>query len=381
MINMHLFNIHYAEIALKGKNRGDFENQLMENIRRVLKDEKIEKIKKEEMRILVYLEEGADAESIKEKLKKVFGIFSFSLTYEIERDLDKIKQLVLEKMDDRKGKEIRVDARRSDKSFKFDSMEVNRQVGQVLKDAGFAVDLKNPDVTITIEIMREKALIYFDKVSGLGGLPVGSAGKVLCLLSGGIDSPVAAWLMMKRGCEVDFLHIAATKDNSKIKKLASQLKEYAQRRVKLFNVTYDEFYKKTFEFKSRAELVLFKRFIVRLAEKIAKEHGYLGIVTGDNLAQVASQTLENLYATDSASAEFPIYRPVLTYDKEEIITLAKKTGTYDISLEEYKDCCSLVAAKDPATRAKLDELLELEKRIEIEKVVDNTLKQMEQTEI
>jgi thiamine biosynthesis protein ThiI len=259
-------------------------------------------------------------------------------------------------------------------------MQVNRITGEVLFKAGHKIDVKTPALTVYIDILRDKAIMYFGKTQGLGGLPVGSSGKVLVLLSGGIDSPVAAWLMMKRGCDVDYLHVAATNDTSKILALVKKLQEYSCRKTRLHIASYDEFYKKTFESESRSELVQFRRFIAMLAQKIAEKNDCLGIVTGDNLAQVASQTLENLKAAQSA-AELPVYRPVLTYDKSEIIALAQKIGTFGISLQEYKDCCSLVASKNPETKSKLEKILILEEKMGIGKVVEETLEKTEVLEI
>jgi len=378
-----MITVRYGEIAIKGKNRSQFENTLIQNIKNALQGEGFSKIEKKEKRLLVFLKPEARIDMIAEKLKNVFGIEWFSIAFSTVKDLEEIKKLVLEQSVIYKDRTIKVNAKRSDKTFQINSMEINKQIGEVLYNNGFKIDVKNPQVMINLEILRNRANVFFDKIPGLGGLPVGCSGKVLCLLSGGIDSPVASFLMMKRGCEVDFLHVHPLASNeqvknSKIPKIVEKLDYYFQKKSKLFVVSYTEFYKKTFGINSkdtRNELVLFRRFIIKLANKIAKQYNYLGIVTGDSIAQVASQTLENLMVT-SGMSEIPLYRPLLTYDKKEIINIAEKIGTYKISLEEYRDCCSLVANKHPATKAKIEDIERLEENIEIEKIVSDTLEKI-----
>ena len=223
------------------------------------------------------------------------------------------------------------------------------------------------------------------KKKGLGGLPVGSSGKVLSMLSGGIDSPVASWLMMKRGCTVDFLHLHAFPTNEKAKKskmmkLVKQLKKYSPVKMKIYLVPYGKFYEKSFHMSGRTELVVFRRFIFRIAGKIAEKEKHLGFVTGDSVGQVASQTLQNLNVVNKI-AEYPVYRPVISYDKNEIVGIAEKIGTYEISIEKYKDCCSLVAEKHPATKAKMRFVEIEEEKIDIEKLVEETMKKMSVVEV
>ena len=379
-----LVTIHYNEIALKGNNRSEFENRLVQNIYRTIDGEKYQKIEKRESRVLILLDEKSDDSSILEKLKHVFGIEWFALAITCKPEMEEIKKIVHEECEKQaKGKTVKVDAKRSDKSFPLTSMEINKEVGAVLHNSGFKIDVNDPQVMIRIEMMKRQTNIIMNKIKGLGGLPVGSAGKVLCLLSGGIDSPVAAWLMAKRGCIVDFLHVHPFANNDKVKeskipKIVEIIELYTQRKSKLFILSHDAFYKKTFSLNTRSELVLFRRFILMVANGLAKKHGYLGIVTGDNLAQVASQTLENLAATNEAS-EVPVYRPLLTYDKGEIIELARKIGTYELSIQEYKDCCSLVSGKNPATKARLDEVKRIEEEIDIKKVVEEAMSEVQET--
>ena len=319
-----VFVIHFGEIALKGNNRPDFETRLVGNIQKTLAGENYEKVLRTESRIVLYTNEKSDRVRIAEKLQKVFGIEWFAEAHETNADIDDIKNAAWELRDNIKGT-LKVDTTRSDKRFPMKSMEVNRIVGEVFHESGkYKIDVKTPETVIGIEILNKSALIYFNKIRGVGGLPVGCTGKVVCLLSGGIDSPVAAWMMMKRGCVVEFIHAYAQPDIAELKKskmmqLVSELKEYnCGNSMKLHAVPYSAFYGASFSMPHKKELVLFRRFLLKVANRIAAQSGTggaLGIVTGDNLAQVASQTLENLHATDEAS-ELPVYRPVIGFDKK-----------------------------------------------------------------
>ncbi len=372
-------SVHFAEIALKGRNRSQFESALVDSIRSQVGGGKISRA---ESRIMVFPEGGMEA-ALK-SLSKVFGIAWFSQSCIAGRDVDGITALVLERAAPWKGKRLRVEASRSDKSFALTSPEINRQVGKALELAGHNIDLNTPEQKIYIEILRDSAVISFGRTPGLGGLPVGVSGRVLSMLSGGIDSPVASWLMMKRGCAVDFLHLHAGKSadevrGSKMPKIIKVLKQYHPPRCRLFIAPYTEFYKRSLAVDPRMELVVFRRFLLRLASRIAAENGHLGLVTGDSIGQVASQTLDNLLAVNEA-ASLPVYRPLATYDKQEIVSLAKRVGTYDLSIEDYKDCCSLVAAKHPSTKVKPEKARAIENEINIQDIVEKTLAQTETIE-
>ncbi len=373
--------IHYNEIALKGRNRPVFEATLIKNIKKTLKNEKYITISKRASRLIIELSKDSSLDSILSKLKKVFAIQWIAFGISVNKNIDILKKEVLNFADIYKNKTIKLETKRADKSFPLKSIEINKEIGQWLEANGFNVDLKKPEMRIHIEVLNTEVLVLSDKIFGLGGLPAGTSGKLLCLFSGGIDSPVAAWLMMKRGCVVDFLHVAHENEfsnikNSKLMKILEKLKEYAPIQMQLYVLPYFEFYKKTFDMQSRNELVVFKRFLLRLAEKLCRDKNYLGIVTGDAVAQVASQTLNNLYATDTIT-NLPIYRPLTSYDKAEIIDLAKKIETYDISIEQYKDCCSLIATKHPNTMAKIENVDRIEKEIGIDEVVRETLARLE----
>ncbi len=373
-----IYNVHVGEIALKGKNRRSFEKRLIDNIGKATG---CSKTKNRGGRILLYSGRSKDIETA---LSKIFGIEWFSEAVEVDNDVKEITKAIIKNAGKLKKKRIKLDTKRAYKEYPLTSPEINKKVGMALEESGFEIDLKNPEEWIFIEILKDSAVISFKKTKGLGGLAVGSSGRVLSLLSGGIDSPVASWLMMKRGCTVDFIHLHAFPTNNKVRKskiirLVEKLKEYSPVKIRLYLVPYGKFYEKSFEMESKRELVIFRRFIMRLANRIAKKNGHLGFVTGDSVGQVASQTLDNLYVVNEI-AEYPVYRPLIGYDKQEIVDLAKRIGTYEISIEKYRDCCSLVAERHPSTRAKLDIVRKDEEKVDIEKIVEETIDEIEVVE-
>lgn len=369
-----MISIHFSEIILKGRNRGFFESLLVKNIRSSLEHAGRFDIAKKEGRILVSAE---DEDAAKDALMKTFGVDSILPSIPAKPDIKDIESVVLSHSDHLVGKAIKVETRRADKRFKTTSPRVNEIIGKALVDSGCRVDLTNPDETVFIEILSDRALISFERHKGLGGLPVGSSGRVLSLLSGGIDSPVSSWLMMKRGCTVDFLHVHSFAENkdirdSKMMKIIEAIREYSPEKMRLFVAPYSEFYKKALSMNPRSELVVFRRFLLRLANGLAEKHGCKGLVTGDSIGQVASQTLDNIFATDEAS-HIPVFRPLVAFNKQEIVDLAKRIGTYESSIEPYKDCCSLVAHKSPSTKLKLEKAKRIEQEMGIEKIVEKTL--------
>jgi thiamine biosynthesis protein ThiI len=360
--------VRYSEIALKGENRGIFEAKLIENIRGKLPKVKIER---DTCSILIHSDDFS-------RLNEIFGISWFAKVEDAETDLEKIKSKVLEILKQKKPKTFRITANRSDKTFPMKSQDLAREIGKICEEKGFSVELKNAELEIFIDVLKKRTIIYAEKHEGLGGLPLGSSGKVLCLLSGGIDSPVAAFLIAKRGCTVDFLHFFALRskedvEQTKIPKLVAYLEKFCGKSKLILAPTID-FQLAVME-KGEYELQLFRKFILKVAEKIVKENNYSAIVLGDNLNQVASQTLENMTVIQSGISA-PIFRPLLTFDKQEIIDLAKKIGTYDLSVEQYKDCCSIIARK-PKTKVKVEKLSELEKDIDLNCLVEKTIDQID----
>lgn len=375
-----LIGVSFSEIAIKGDNRGSFERILLDNIKKALRQDF--DVKKFGGKMVINLDSN-DQEKVKEALMNVFGIDYIIFPELVKPDLQEIGDIVI-KNPDLAGKAIRVETKRSDKKFPYTSQQISGIIGKRLVDHGCTVNLDNPQKTIFVDLLQNAALVYYDRIRCFSGLPVGSSGKVLSLLSGGIDSPVASWAMMKRGCSVDYLHVHQFSSNgmlkeSKIPKIAKELNRYSNT-CKIFSVPYTEFYKATMKIDSKIELVIFRRFLFHLGNVLAKKYGYGALVTGDSIGQVASQTLENIYSADQA-AELPVFRPLVSFNKQEIVDLAKKIGTFDLSIEDYKDCCSLVAHKNPSTRVKLDAAIKAEEEIEIKNIIEKSLEQMEIIEL
>ncbi|MFH0837101.1 MAG: tRNA uracil 4-sulfurtransferase ThiI [Candidatus Aenigmatarchaeota archaeon] len=366
--------VKYAEISLKGDNRGYFSKKLAENIKRMFKREKISFKQVKRHRNHIIIESTEKEEKIEPALQKIFGIANFAFVYSCDKNIEKIKKLTLAKISLKKAKSFRVSASRQDKSFPLTSMEIGRVIGEVLynkyKTKG---DMKNPETTVHIDI-ADKTYIYNKKIQGLGNLPIGSSGKVLCLFSGGIDSPTAAWLMMKRGCGIVFVHFYNSKNTAKITKLLKILNKY-QLYSRLYLVPFDEFHIRATKVFPNLEMILFRRYMLKIAHEIAKLENCKAIVLGDNLGQVASQTLDNI-ATLDHDAYLPILRPLITYSKQEIIDLSQKIGTYEISIEPYKDCCS-IASKFPAISPSLEKVLEQEKKLNLPLLIKKTMKRLE----
>jgi thiamine biosynthesis protein ThiI len=373
--------IHYGELGLKGLNRPDFEKKLIENIRKALDGAEYAKIGKMHGRIILELTQKSDKDTIENSLKKVFGIAWFAFCFRTTATIEDMKKLVDKKFRLEAGTKARVTAKRADKTLPFTSMDVNRELGTYLIQKFRAkISLKEPEKEISIQLVNGEAYIFDEKHKGLYGLPVGVSGKVLHLLSGGIDSPVAAWLLMKRGCEVDYLHFHAfqkfeERKSAKILKLAETLAQYCFS-SRIFFVPYYPFEAEAVEAPERIRLILFRRFMVRVGMEIAKKYGIRALGSGENLAQVSSQTLENM-ATINSATTIPILRPLLTYEKNEIVNLARQIGTFEISTQPYKDCCSLFIAKHPATKAKLKIIEAAEKKLNLKEAINESVEKTE----
>lgn len=360
--------VHYGEIGLKGKNRPDFENKLVSNINESLESD----VKKEQGRIIVQTE-SKDAMS---KLSRIFGIEWFAQCTEVDNSLESITEQSIKEL--KEEKTFKVDCSRSYKNYPLTSMEVNSKVGESILDCcNTSVSLKSPEKTVYIEIDKDKAYVFSEKMRGMGGLPIGSSGKVLSLLSGGIDSPVSSLMMMKRGCSIDYLHIHSLRNkeevqDSKISEIYGILKEYSPK-SKLYIAPYLPFESVTRG--GKYDLVIFRRFMMRIAQKLAQDIGAQALITGESVGQVASQTLENMSCIDSA-CKMPILRPLVGMNKEEIISLSKNFGLYNASIKHYKDCCSLIM-KHPATRSKADSISNIESQYNIEEAEKSCFDQIE----
>jgi len=373
-----MYVVHYSEIALKGKNRPFFEKKLQDNIKRAIKGT-YKTVKREYDRIIIDLKPGTDEKEVEKRLRRVFGIEWFAFVHVADKKIDAIKRLIAEYATLREGETAKIIAKRSDKRFAMNSMQINNELGQfIVAQFSAKISMKDPMHKIYVNISNNRAYVYFNRIEGPGGLPVGSSGRVLILFSGGIDSAVAAYMMMKRGCVPYYLHFHAFRKGkeamkSKVENMLKILVQYSGP-SKIFMVPFYPF-QLGVAHAGRNELVVFRRFMMQIAEKIAEENGFQAIVTGESLGQVASQTMENITAINAAT-QMLVLRPLLSYDKKEIIKAAEKIGTYELSIKPYKDCCSIVAT-NPKTKAKISEIRQIEEGIDMEKITDQTLKQAE----
>lgn len=365
--------IHFGEIWLKGRNRGNFVKKLYHNIKLALKDEKYDNLENARDRFVLHLNKNSDLGTITDKLQRVFGISWFApVLYTSTKKSDILKICAgLYK----KGDNVRVEVRRSFKGLKYNSQEL---VGEFLKNKKkfpFTLD-RDGSNELTINLTKDNAMIIKERVRGAGGLPVGSSGIAVVLLSGGIDSPVASIYAMKRGLVPVYLHMHAfpkndTAANSKIKELMKTLRGYYPN-SKIYFVPSHLFQAATLNTPKEYELVLFKRFIYKMGERIADQENAEVIVTGESLGQVASQTVRNLIATERGM-KMLVMRPLIAFDKQEIIDNAKKIGTYEISIKSYPDVCS-IRARNPSTSAKFEIIDKLYKKSKLDSVITKSLK-------
>ncbi len=375
---MKHFIVHYQEIALKGKNRHVFVKRLIENIRYATAGLGVRHIRHKDGRLILDLSDGAGEVMISERLSKTFGIANFVLSRRISNDVNMFKEEILRHLKGREFDSFRVTTRRGYKGYPLTSMDIDRIVGAHIKEStGARVNLSKPELTIHVQVLSGETYFYVDRVEGPGGLPVGTGGTVVCLLSGGIDSPVAAYRMMKRGCQVVFVHYhsypyLSKTSQEKVEDLTEILNQY-QRPVKTYMLPFGEIQKDiVLSVPSKYRVVIYRRMMLRIAERIAGETGALALVTGDSLGQVASQTLENISTTENA-VSLPVLRPLIGMDKGEIIDHAKLIGTYDISIIPDQDCCQLFIPKNPAVRTRPSDIERAEKRLEIEKLIKMAL--------
>lgn len=374
------FLIHYGELGLKGQNRRDFESKLKKNIEQNLSRDGISAKVSSEHRYFILKCDSSLSERVIPVLDATFGISWYTEAHILPRtskltDIEKeLLSIATTRADPSKTLKIKV--KRADKTYPQNSPEIEKNLGATLlkKTTYEKVDLKDPDDEYLIEIAHEHIFIFTEKHRGPGGLPVGTGGNVLVLLSGGFDSPVAAYLMAKRGCTMNYLHfyVNEPKRNGKIPRIVRQLSKYTGP-SELHLAPYLPFNMAILDTKTRYELVLFRRFMLRIAEELCRKHGYDAIITGDSLGQVASQTMENLSATQDALESTPILRPLISFDKEEIIEIAKRIGTFDISNEPEKDCCSIID-RNAKTRVTVEKIQEEEKGLQdYRTIIEETL--------
>ena len=379
--------IRYSEIALKGKNQKDFLNRLWRNIKEQIKTDVgvLPRLEKDQGRILLYLD-GEEPEKYYNALDHVFGISSYSpvlrTSLEMSDILDGALKEFAQVMAGRAEATFSVTIKRPNKRFPLSSMELATEVANHIYDhvPGLTVDLKHAQIDLKVEVRDECAYITTQKRPGLGGLPLGTGGRGMLLLSGGIDSPVAGWAMMRRGMTVEAIHFHSYPYTSEMAKekvltLAEQMAKYSGRLV-VHLVPFTKIQEEIAHYcHDNLRITIMRRIMLRIAEKIAAERDAMAIITGDNLGQVASQTMESIYAINQVT-NMPIFRPLVALDKEEIMQIAKKIDTYETSILPYEDCCTVFVPKDPKTKPKAEVCLEEEAKIEnlaelIEQAVQN----------
>lgn len=383
------FLIKYAEIAIKGKNRHLFEDALVKQIRHALKKAEGEfRVTKEQGRIYVYCDSEYDYDEVINALTKVFGIVGICPVVihdmcEYEELAKHVKKYVDDIYPD-KNKTFKMNARRADKRYPMDSMTLNRELGGVVLDAypEMKVDVHNPDILLTVEI-RNKIYLYSEVIPGPGGMPIGSNGKAMLLLSGGIDSPVAGYMIAKRGVKIDAVYFHAPPYTSerakqKVVDLAKIVSRYTGP-IYLHVVNFTDIQLYIYDKCPHEELtIIMRRYMMRIAEHFAKETGCLGLITGESIGQVASQTLQSLAATNEVCT-LPVYRPVIGFDKQEIVEVANKIDTFETSILPYEDCCTVFVAKHPVTKPNLNIIRRSEEKLaeKIDELVEEAIKTTE----
>ncbi len=366
--------VHYHEISLKAGHRPMFLRHLRQNLERATADLEPVKVVQFPGRLMLDLAGNPNPEAVRERVSHVCGVANVALAQRVPSTLDSLKSAVGRMIEGRRFESFRITARRAFKTYPLTSVELNRELGTfVLERAKTRVDLDNPALTIHVEVLPSEAFIYFDREPGPGGLPVGSSGTVVSLLSGGIDSPVAAWRMMKRGCRVEFVHFHSVPylpptSQEKARALVERLTQW-QYFSRLYLVPFGEIQREVvLAVPPPARVVVYRRLMVRIAETLARATGAPALVTGESLGQVASQTLPNLARIDEA-ATLPILRPLIGMDKLEITAQAQRLETFEVSIEPDQDCCTLFVPKHPATRTTAEEIQSLEERLNLPALV------------
>lgn len=386
----HAFLIKYAEIAIKGKNRYLFEDALVKQMRLAL--ESVEgdfQVIKEQGRVYVLCPDNYDFDEAVEALQRVFGIVGISPVMIFpDQGLEQTKKDVLEYMQARYpdfSGTFKVYTRRAKKSYPVPSMEVSAELGGVILDhfPGASVDVHTPELTLSVEI-REKIYVYSETLPGPGGMPVGTNGKAMLLLSGGIDSPVAGYMIAKRGVKIDAVYFHAPPYTSerakqKVVDLAKLVARYSGP-IRLHVVNFTDIQLYIYDQCPHEELtIIMRRYMMRIAEHFAKESGCLGLITGESIGQVASQTLQSLAATNEVCT-IPVYRPVIGFDKQEIVEISRKINTFETSIQPFEDCCTIFVAKHPVTKPNLNVIHRSEKKLD--EKIDQLMKEaIETTEV
>ena len=373
-----LIMIKYGELTTKKANRKLFINILDNNIKKILSNE-LYTLKKDRVRMYI---ESDNIDSISQKLQKVFGIHSIVECYSVDNNIEEIESTVLNLINNVEGSTFKVDTKRADKDFPIHSMEFNNKIGGlVLKNTSLKVDVHNPDITIHIEIRPEGTFIYFNEIKGIGGYPVGIQGKGLLMLSGGIDSPVAGYLALKRGVDIDCLYFESPPHTSieaknKVVKLASIINAYSGN-IRVFVLPFTEIQETIYKNVDDTYIItIMRRFMYRIAEKLAIKYNSKIIINGESIGQVASQTLTSM-SVINAVTNMPVIRPVACLDKLEIIDIAKKIETYETSILPYEDCCTIFLPKHPVINPNIEKVLQMEKKLNIDELIYKAIENVE----
>lgn len=383
--NYEFIVCRYGELSTKGKNRRDFTNRLTQNIKSQLKH--FEKLTFQPTYDRLYITlNGEDGMAVADELQHVFGLSSFSLASKVARDLDVMADMVLNLIKHEKGNTFKILARRHDKSYEHVSDTINRHIaGHVLRNTELKVDVKNPDIEVIVEIRNDAAYLMMGKIQGGKGYPVGIQGKVMMMLSGGIDSPVASYLMMKRGVHVECIHFASPPYTSqealnKVLTLAKSLTRY-QNTIRVHVVPFTDI--QLAIYKSAPEsyaITMMRRLMLRIGDAYAQKRNCLAIGNGENLGQVASQTLHSMKAITNIDS-LPILRPLLTYDKIEIINLAHQIDTYETSILPFEDCCTIFTPKNPTTKPNGEKVDFYESKMALDSLIEKAILETETYEI
>lgn len=374
--------IRYSELHLKGKNRGYFERVLITNIEKSLKGLKHE-LKRQSGRYLVENFDGFDVDEIISRLKKVFGIHSFSVALKVNSDMNAIYKAAEEVCLDNGS--FKVETHRADKAFPLNSLQISAEIGGRLlnKFKNLSVDVHNPQFVINIDVRENGTTLVFNEFfKGAGGMPVGSSGKGLLLISGGIDSPVAGHMIAKRGMQINCIHFHSypytnMQARDKVVELAKVLSDYTcGTKLNIVSVTHiqEEIHKKC---NGEYMVTLLRRFMMRIAEIVAKKCGAQCLITGESLGQVASQTAEGITSSNSVVKYLPVLRPLCGFDKEEIIERSRYMGAYDISIQPYEDCCTVFLPKHPVIKPSIESILDEEKKLDVEKLIEDAVATLE----
>lgn len=382
--------IKLGEIVLKGLNRKNFEDKLLKNIRQKISS--LGNFELRNMQSTVYLipqDENVDFDELDKKISKIFGISRYSRAAQCEKNLESIQKTAAEYLREKLSdlKTFKVESKRSDKNFSLKSPEISALLGEYIlkKFPNLTVDVHNPDITIVVEIRDFGAYIHADAQPGVGGIPVGMGGRAAVLISGGIDSPVAAWMMAKRGVEIVAIHFASPPYTSpraeqKVVSLLNKVAEFSQK-IEMITVAFTEIQE---NIKNNCSedffTIIMRRFMMKISQIIAQKYRCGALITGESLGQVASQTMSAISCTNSA-VEMPVFRPLIGMDKDEIIEISRKIGTFDISVLPYEDCCTVFTPKHPKTKPTLKEVLKEESKIDCEKLIDSAVENIKITKI